>query len=264
LKPPEKMPPLLSLAQSSSIIPRKLSFLHPTMEELVITKKCYIPANVGRTLCHKLQESVAVLALRDEASPSLHLTIHMGRNHDNNFILLHDLLQRFPPVPITCDFDGLLHHEVRYPLELIYNVGGVVHLMGTSAPYSTRARLMPDFDILAQSLGDQLRDLDYRPMCSWKDEARTPAGQIFLFNVPQLVLDPEDLSLAAENAKEVARLKIFRFFVFDGKRKKWSDSQKWEFFASRLKFVDPGFRPSRADVNLSVERRLVIPVRNRS
>jgi hypothetical protein len=75
---------------------------------------------------------------------------------------------------------------------------------------------------------------------------RIRPGRLHLCGVPALVL-PSDELLAAENkANEVAKLKVFE--ALSTMVIKYGTRATWEAYNSRIHFVNPGFRPTLADL----------------
>jgi hypothetical protein len=177
-------------------------------------------------------------------SAPLHLTLH-PRNKKQSLCnrAVDFLLENLTPAPITCDFHNV---SMNKPLDLAYDFGAVVH-------FSDKASLKgEDADTPAIQLAKHIGGLfQYE-----EDEDNAPPGQIFLCNVTRLVLSFKELA-SSKDANDSARLKLFNLCSFSYLTREFTGSQSWDYFTSRVKLVDPGFKPSQADIAASVDRRLV-------
>ena len=72
------------------------------------------------------------------------------------------------------------------------------------------------------------------------------AGQLYLCGVPALVLSPIELAVAGDNANDVAKLKVFD--AISALVNDYGARATWEAYNSRIHFVNPGFRPTLADL----------------
>ena len=180
-------------------------------------------------------------------SPPLHLTVHM-RDKGRCRVILDHLLFKFPAVPITCDFHYMSLGKGTGSLSLAYELGAVVHVAEEDSE--------EDVDILAVQLADQLVETFVYQEERDMDDDNVPPGQIFLCNVPRLVLSHAEL-VDSENAFDTARLKLFKLCDFDYLERQFTGSQSWDYFTSRVKLVELGFKPSEADIAASERRRSV-------
>jgi hypothetical protein len=67
--------------------------------------------------------------------------------------------------------------------------------------------------------------------------------------LPPLLLKTTELSAVdGQAANELAAVKLFDAIEFSTKFSKWSKSQKWAYFSSRVKLVDRNYRQSMEDL----------------
>jgi hypothetical protein len=179
------------------------------------------------------------LVRRYLTSGPLHLTVR-PRNQEQSpcDAAMKLLFSDGQPVPITCDFYGMSMDNHDVPFNLAYDLGAIVHF-SEEAPLNGEAA-----NDIAFQLADIVDDLfDYEENQLYG----SPPGQIFFCDVSRLILSPKELA-ACENANDAARLKLFDLCDFDRFDRKFTASQSWEYFTSRVKLVDPGFKPSQADM----------------
>lgn len=175
------------------------------------------------------------------------LTVHMRRSLRCRIILNH-LFFNFSAVPITCEFHYMSLGKDTGSHSLAYDLGAVVHVAEEDSE--------EDVDVLAVKLAAQLVATFLYSAEEDMDEDNVPPGQIFLCDVPRSVLSHKELS-DSEDAVNTARLKLFNLCDFGRLRRNFTESQRWNYFTRRVKLVDPGFKPSQADIAASVKRRSV-------
>jgi hypothetical protein len=126
---------------------------------------------------------------------------------------------------ITCEFVDYIFDRFGPTFFSIYLMGGVVDL--SSAFIHAPIRVL--------TLGT---DIDF---CLGSERA----GRLYLIGVPPLILSSEELVEAGDNANEVAKVKLFDSRPLSrGGRPRTS----WELWKSRVHLVNPGFRPTVADL----------------
>jgi hypothetical protein len=126
------------------------------------------------------------------------------------------------PVPITYGFFDMPIDVKKVSIWLAaYTVRAIVRFQEPD-PKRLGQYAEPICDLLRQCL---------------RSECRSPPGRLFLCDVPQLVLTPEELEAAGDTAEEVALVKIFDA---------WPSGPKpaWEIFTSRVQLVKKGYRRS--------------------
>lgn len=210
----------------------------------------------GQGYHYALKSCIAKLASKEDLSIPLHVSVHVCRKHKIPD-LSKLLVARSSLVPIGWQIWDLPIDHLWRTFRLAYDHGAVIHFSnkysahhhnGTANPQALRTYY------LAAKLGWVL-EIE-------KQGSQESPGHLFLCDVPSLVLDPIELVEAAENAKEVVRLRLFDLFKVSlpgTPARGWSDVQKWNHYVSRVTFVDSGFRLSDADMAASVKRRSVEP-----
>jgi hypothetical protein len=86
------------------------------------------------------------------------------------------------------------------------------------------------------------------------DDYNVP-GQVSLSDVPRLVLSPEEIAAAAGYLNEIAQLKMFKLAHSSSWPYRYYDAGEWRLYTSTIKFVDRGFKPTKADLAINVKRR---------
>ena len=143
------------------------------------------------------------------------------------------LRSRFPrlgaAIPIIFEFFDVSINWVSNALKLAYEMRAVVHF--DQDGFVSR-------DEMAKELANQISAILLNGNTSML------AGQVYLCDVPQLVLRPDELD-SADDVNEVAIVKICGLLA----REYWGDgimtsTKRLEFLKSRVKLVKAGFRPT--------------------
>lgn len=202
--------------------------------------------DLGTDIFRGFAQCLAMLSAKDISSTPLHVIVHVGgakRSIDELLELLN--LDLFPE-PMTCKFLGVPCTTASFAWELAYNLGTVVHL--------DHAKSL-DCNLAAEELATFIYDL------IMEDKDNSPPGQLFLCDVPRLVLSTQEL-LAAANAHDAALLKLFALCEFDlAMMGREVQESRWEYFTARVKLVDAGYRPTKEEMEAIALRRSVFHVR---
>ena len=198
-----------------------------------------------------LRRVLTQLATKYPTIPPLHLTVHMRRDLRCGMILAN-VFYGFPAVPIACDFHYTSFDSSTDFLRLAYDLGAVVH--------NTEENSVEGVNMLAIELAAELGELfiNEEEKQEDEDEKNIPPGQIFLCDVPRSVLSHQELA-ESEDPVKTARLKLFNLCYFSNLERNFTGSQSWDYFTSRVKLVERGFKPSEADIAASIKRRSVNP-----
>jgi len=113
-----------------------------------------------------------------------------------------------------------------------YDFQCVVHVRGDRLPSPGRK---------AQLLASHINE------CFEEEDLDTPTGQLFLCDLPSLVLDPQELASAAD-LDEAAINKIYDLVSIYPNLDGSIYETKLDFFKSRIKLVKSGFKPTLADL----------------
>jgi len=179
-----------------------------------------------------VKSSVENVAPRDASAPPLHVTARISR--DNNMGALGFLLRNLQtPFPFSCEFLEMFIDEDEFvALDVAFHLGAVVKYRDTDL----------DKEEILQEIAGQLY------ICiTDEDHTSTPHPYVYLCDIPELVLSTDEFR-TAPNINKAAKVKLFDQFTV------WPDSMedsapsKWQFFESRVKLVESGFRPSMADL----------------
>lgn len=167
------------------------------------------------------------------------VTIHINDTmNPNRFMNLFPGLF-WPPSRVSSSYHFLdlpLHDDAmtfQYTLPPAYYLRGVVHFSDDAhshpAPLSTR--------LLASWLSTMFA------------ESRTTEGRIYMSGLAPLLLSMTELSsVSSEKAQELAAVKLFDDIAFPPGFSRWSRSQKWTYFSSRVKVVNRDYRQSLKDL----------------
>ena len=124
------------------------------------------------------------------------------------------------------------NHETPIPLETAYELQAVVHLK-TAGSYSP----FPIYGLLAISIDNLFED----------EDVAAPVGRLFLCVPPLAVLTPKELASALDT-EEAALLKLVKYVTVWPNLSGSQYETKLDFLKSRIRLVEPGFRPSLADL----------------
>jgi len=184
----------------------------------------------------RLYRCLKVLTSSSSSSNSLHIIVYEEPHHRTRWEILRRLLTQFESaIPCTFEFFGLASYynqEISIPLEIAYELQAVVHI--SSEPSFTH---FPIRGRLAMSIDNIFGD----------EDVAAPVGQLFLCVLPRAVLTRWELA-SAHDTNEAALIKLSECVTV------WPDlsgspyETKLDFLKSRIKLVEPGFRPSLADL----------------
>jgi len=229
------------------------------VKEVVVTTRAYSMTSNGeehQRSQYALGESLNVLASRDDLSNPLHITFHPRYKKEGDpDMLFCELLCYLPPSPIICEIRDLPHHDLNQfflTLQSAHDFGAILHF----STFCWRCQSSEASDCQRNFVRDLAHGLGR--IVAYKRGTHTddgPPGQTILCDVSRLILNDNELVAAAGNENDSAQLEIFKLIHFYGVARQWSDAQNWDRYVSRIKFVDPDFKLSKADVAASVERR---------
>jgi hypothetical protein len=174
----------------------------------------------------------AAIASTGTTASVLHVKMHMVPRIEYSI-----LRYRFPrlsaAIPIIFEFFDVSLNWVSNPLKLAYEIRAVVHFDQDN--FVSRDEMVKE---LAGQISEILRD----------GKLSMLASQVYLCDVPQLVLRPDELN-SADDTNEAAMVKICS--LIDDEY--WPDqvttpTKRLEFLKSRVKLVESGFRPTLADM----------------
>jgi hypothetical protein len=180
-----------------------------------------------------LMQCITTLASTRTSSTPLHVTFIMDQNVDR-VGLMKMLLHEDALASLTFDF---LDWHGFWHLEAAYYAGAPVQF----APTPFNPALV---ELMAMGLDHIFRRRIFAASSS----------SIYLCDIPKLVLWPEELVGAAENADHVAKVKVYNTYTLEN-ADNLTESLKWIDFDSKVKFVASGFRPSPSDLAAIMEGR---------
>lgn len=182
-------------------------------------------------------------------STPLHINIQgSSQGIDHNTVGYRSIM--ILPAPITYNFWDVPWDEDGLSVLLCaYEVGAVVYFTESARVIEPAVHFrhppavsnIPDH--IALELAVAIRDIfDH-------DEPQEPPGQLYLCNLPRLILSAEEL--ATGNASAIATLKLFSFC---SSAMAGVGEATWDYFNTRVKLVETGFRPSDAEMTIISER----------
>jgi hypothetical protein len=181
---------------------------------------------------------VAQAAENRASSTSLHIVEHLGGRSWSQWYRCRRPYRRFSWAPIT--YEAMEYdHDVQTPqiaLSEFFLMRGVVRF-STSCGYDLRR------------LAQLASTIHYCIRYSYPLSPQTPqmrSGRLYLCGVPALVLSPEELIAAGDKANDIAKLKVFD--AISALVINFGPRTTWEAYNSRIHFVNPGFRPTLADL----------------
>jgi hypothetical protein len=220
-----------------------LSTYYQAVEEVILTGRCLDLAHLNEDYESLRRRMWLLMGTTTSTSTPLHVVLRSGE-HDCCSGAMDRLLDFLPPLSLTCDIYFQVGHIGHGVLDQAYNIGAAVYFLKNP----DKGYVNDWKGSLASRLCDDLESIFL--LADNKPDA--PPGKIFLYDLAPLLLSPEEL--AQGNINDVVRLKLFERCDFDRVWFRKSESEKWDYFVSRVKFVDKGFRPSQADINASAAR----------
>ena len=122
--------------------------------------------------------------------------------------------------------------EDEFALDVAFLLGGVVKYRDTDL----------DKEEIIREIAGQL-DISFTE----EDPAAAPYPYVYLCDIPQLVLSADEIR-TSPNINKAAKVKLFDQIAVWPDPIEDSPSAQWEFFDSRVRLVESGFRPSMADL----------------
>jgi hypothetical protein len=181
-------------------------------------------------------DCLKTLATMNSSITPIHVSVPAmwDRYHDN----VCAFVQGIPPAPMTFDFCYISIWQHYGAIHAAYQVGGVIKF---SIDPLEGGQLM---SILVCGIESILNGYQNKH-----------PSRVYLCDVSRLILSPQELVTVDKDANHTAKAKVFnacrvRFGAVD-----LTASQRWEYYDSRIKYVDAGFRPSAADVAAIMEAR---------
>jgi hypothetical protein len=167
--------------------------------------------------CERLYALLTTLAPKDPSRPPLHVVTPRRLVADLAIPQLDGKFLPWKPHAITYDiFDMRLTHG--------RNLLGQASLLQAVVRFDSA---LLSREVMVGQFGAELPDL-------FSED--TDAGQLFLCGIPALVLSQQELLNSVDKDKD-ALLKLFESMPQRSR-------PKWELFTSKVKLVEPGFRPS--------------------
>lgn len=178
-----------------------------------------------------VKESVENVAPRDVSAPPLHVTARISRDIDMGALgsLLRDIQT---PFPFSCEFLEMFIDEDEFALDVAFLLGAVVKYRDTDL----------DKEEIIREIAGQL-DISFTE----EDPAAAPYPYVYLCDIPRLVLSADEIR-SSPNFNKAAKVKLFDQIAVWPDPIEDSPSAQWEFFDSRVRLVESGFRPSMADL----------------
>jgi hypothetical protein len=243
---------------SAAVLTRKITFDSPptgfmvglfrNVEIVAITSRCLdriMGVHGADTDFEMLGACISIIGSMRSGSTPLHLVLHAAHRVDNRFChLLGEIGTMFHPM--TFEFrDMPIAADNQWDLLIALRLRAVVHCL-------------PDHPL---DHGDTARSLASLLESCFSNMTLQDTGVIYLCDIPQLVLTPEELTNAksAGNANDVARLKMINTTASKGATTSVVISGKWDQFAPKVHYVEFGFRGSLAEAE-TVFRERSVPV----
>jgi hypothetical protein len=204
---------------------------HQTVEEVTVSLRCLL-LDERRINRPRLYEALSQLAPAGKDAAPLHVTCHVAEGvayrdisqlYKDNTSRNHEL--------VTYEFlDISIYHSQSPLLCEAFVLRAVVRLSDhiTAGP-----------DEIARLFGFQLFLCFY----IYGPTLNPNPGQLYLCDIPHLVLSPDELSTAV-NIEETALLKLYNSINED----LLSPVTSWKTFKSKIRLVKSGFRPSMSDL----------------
>jgi len=184
----------------------------------------------------QLQKVLRAITSSNSSADSLHITVYDEQSHRAPWEILGRLLMHFESaIPCTFeffDFDLFHNHGSGTALHTAYELQAVVHI-GPEAAFLPA----PPSGLLALSIDNLFED----------EDMETPVGQFFLCGLPRAILTPTEFA-SAHDTNEAALIKLCRRITVWPNLSGSQYETKLDFLKSRIKLVEPGFRPSMADL----------------
>ena len=183
----------------------------------------------------RLQRCLKIVTSSKSSADSVHVLVYDSALHQTEWENLGRLLTQFESaIPCTFEFfDLCLYDDYRRstPLQAAYEVQAVVHFETNTAfwPYSLYRSLALSIDNIFNN-----------------EDKEAPVGQLFLCDLRHARSRPEDFD-RAHDSNEAGLITLCNCITV------WPDlsgsqyETKLDFLKSRIKLVEPGFRPSLAD-----------------
>jgi len=213
------------------------------VEEVEILSHCMGPSElpahngpIGYTewMEGRFQRCLNAITSSNSSEKFLHVKVHESYEIDHEWEILGRLLTQSTSA-ISCTFELcsiLVDYDLDDALYMAYESQAVVHL-------DRELACVPETvaGFMALSINGCFED----------ENTMEPLGQLFLCGLPRLVLDPSELA-AASDINEAALVKLCKYVTVWPNLAGSPYKTKLEFFRSRIKLVEPGFRPSLADL----------------
>ena len=171
---------------------------------------------------------------------SLHVDLHTSFPYRGFQERVHALYQCFESaIQCTYGVTGILWYNpsdmsIAYDLQCVVNLG-----QSTSGPEHSAG-------YIASYISDCFED----------EDLDTPTGQLFICDLPPVVLNLQEL--ASADVDETAMVKICDLVSFYPDLTGSIYKTKLDFFRSRIKLVKSGFKPTLADLYLRAQPRSVV------
>jgi hypothetical protein len=222
------------------------------VDEVILTAKCLHAVREFdyRTDCFRgFTACLTALADREESLAPLHIQLYIKEGEDG--YLPEFLDHTHFPETMTCEFFDVPFGNPAGMWDLLYDLGGVIHLEANRL--LERNEPLDPPDLMSSRMATAIQEVFY------EDEPDSPPGHMFLCDASQLILSPAE-PLSATNANDAAMLKVFSLCDFDlALMGRDTSVSRWDYFTARVKFVDAGYRPTKAEMAAISERRSVFP-----
>lgn len=214
-----------------------------TIKEVGATHKC-LHEDINQQECPDLYLTLSKLAPTDDEAPPLHITCHLPQAQRCTYLYQLIKLGSHDPIHssnlITYEiFTMPISSEEWASLDIAFALRAVVHFGCTpTANPDDRARM------ISSQLLECFETGETDPLFN--------SGPIYLCDIPKLILSPAELYTAVDH-NETALRKLFNGLNYLTYPEPQSEPDtiprtKWETFTSKVKLVESGFRPSRADL----------------
>jgi hypothetical protein len=206
-----------------------------------------LDGNEEAAKCTEWMEDQVRKCLKSITSPnssadSLHVKLYNDPEYKREYEVLGRLLEQFESaVPVTFEFFGfdflvdysmIVDQDMICPLHMAYELQAVVNfeIGGASHPSSVAK-------CLSMAIGE----------CFENEDIDSPVGQVYMCGLPPLILEPNQL-VSAHDINEAALIKLYKLVTVWPNLRGSQYKTNLDFFRSRIKLVEPGFRPSLADL----------------
>jgi len=189
-----------------------------------------------------IQEFLSILAEAQAPNP-LHVRVHLTEDREYSDLCQFASFQIPSLYPISYEIYDLpvrnYGSKPRFkPLWVAFCLRAVIHFSSHYRSGQGNLRRLPD--VISEYLALEVLDAFQRRTAGYP----VATGRLYLCDIPKLVLTPQEAASAVD-VKEAALRKLYDKLdgrPFDQKRPSWKD------LSTMVMLVEPGFRPSVADL----------------